>query len=65
MSTCAFCGSQHRMGSNYLAHRLSTLRLRTVKVCERCLDQARDAGYEVAEREPGMANSHVTLARPA
>ena len=53
------------MGSNYLAHRLSTLRLRTVKVCERCLDQARDAGYEVAEREPGMATSHVTLARPA
>jgi len=53
------------MGSNYLAHRLSTLRLRTVKVCERCFDQAREAGYEVAEREPGMGNAHVTLARPA
>jgi hypothetical protein len=45
------------MGRNYLAHRLSTLRLRTVKVCERCLDQARDAGYDVAEREPSFPNA--------
>ena len=54
MSTCAFCGSQHRQGRHFLAHRLSSLRLRTVKVCERCLEQARDAGYQIAEREPGV-----------
>ncbi len=53
MSTCAFCGAQHRLGRHFLAHRLSTLRLRTVKVCERCVEQARDAGYQVAEREAG------------
>jgi hypothetical protein len=52
VSTCAFCGSQHRLGRHFLAHRLSTLRLRTVKVCERCLEQARDAGYQVGDREP-------------
>ena len=52
VSTCAFCGAQHRLGRHFLAHRISTLRLRTVKVCERCIDQARDAGYQVAEREP-------------
>jgi hypothetical protein len=55
MSTCAFCGSQHRLGRHFLAHRVSTLRLRTVKVCERCLEQARDAGYQVAEREAGSS----------
>jgi hypothetical protein len=59
MSTCAFCGSQYRLGRNFLAHRVSTLRLRTVKVCERCLEQARDAGYQVAEREaaPSATNA--------
>jgi hypothetical protein len=62
MSTCAFCGSQHRLGRHFLAHRVSTLRLRTVKVCERCLEQARDAGYQVAEREPGTnAGDSATL----
>ncbi|MBV8339133.1 MAG: hypothetical protein JO343_04215 [Candidatus Eremiobacteraeota bacterium] len=55
MSTCAFCGSQHRLGRHFLAHRISTLRLRTVKVCERCLEQAKDAGYQIAEREPGSS----------
>jgi len=49
------------MGRNFLAHRLSTMRLRTVKVCERCLEQARDAGYQVAEREPAFAASEGTL----
>jgi hypothetical protein len=52
MSTCAFCGTQARFGRHFLAHRISTLRLRTVKVCDRCLEQARDAGYQIAEREP-------------
>jgi hypothetical protein len=52
MSTCAFCGTQRRLGRHFLAHRISTLRLRTVKVCDRCLEQARDAGYQIAEREP-------------
>jgi hypothetical protein len=53
------------MGRNFLAHRLSTLRLRTVKVCERCLDQARDAGYQVAEREPAFQHPEPMLSRPA
>jgi hypothetical protein len=62
MSTCAFCGVQHRFGRHFLAHRVSTLRLRTVKVCERCLEQARDAGYQVAELEPGSKfGDSVTL----
>jgi hypothetical protein len=63
MSTCAFCGLQHRLGRHFLAHRVSTLRLRTVKVCERCLEQARDAGYQVAEREPGAAASAAGFAK--
>jgi hypothetical protein len=57
MSTCAFCGKQSLLGTNFLAHRMTTLRTRTVKVCERCADDARDAGYRVAEREPSMAPS--------
>jgi len=63
VSTCAFCGSQHRLGRHFLAHRISTARLRTVKVCERCLEQARDAGYQVAEREPhsGFGDSAALL----
>jgi hypothetical protein len=61
MSTCAFCGSKHRTGRNFLAHRVSTLRLRTVKVCERCLELARDAGYQVAEREPSAGVDPATL----
>ena len=36
------------------------MRLRTVKVCERCLEQARDAGYQIAEREPA---SNIDAAR--
>jgi len=59
MSTCAFCGSKHRTGRNFLAHRVSTLRLRTVKVCERCTGLARDAGYQVAEREPCASDQAV------
>jgi hypothetical protein len=57
MSTCAFCGTQSLLGAHYLAHRISTLRTRTVKVCERCADEAREAGYRVAEREPSTANA--------
>jgi hypothetical protein len=57
MSTCAFCGTQSLLGAHYLAHRISTLRTRTVKVCERCADEAREAGYRVAEREPSFANA--------
>jgi hypothetical protein len=63
MSTCAFCGTQSLLGSHYLAHRISTLRTRTVKVCERCADEARDAGYRVAEREPSIASA-ITSAAP-
>ena|GEM_PF-2831188 len=54
MSTCAFCGTQSLLGSHYLAHRITTLRTRTVKVCDHCADEARDAGYRVAEREPSI-----------
>jgi hypothetical protein len=57
MSTCAFCGTQSLLGANYLAHRITTLRTRTVKVCERCADEARDAGYRVAEREPSVVRA--------
>ncbi|MDQ6780486.1 MAG: hypothetical protein M3Z37_04950 [Candidatus Eremiobacteraeota bacterium] len=63
MSTCAFCGSKHRIGRHFLAHRASTLRLRTVKVCERCLEFARDAGYQVAEREPSAASDPATFVK--
>lgn len=63
MSTCAFCGSQHRLGAHFLAHRVSTLRLRTVKVCDHCIDQAKDAGYQVAEREPASAIAAPAMGR--
>jgi hypothetical protein len=54
------------MGRNFLAHRVSTLRLRTVKVCERCLEHAKDAGYQIAQREPTFTDSlSNTLQRPA
>jgi len=60
MSTCAFCGTQSTLGAHFLAHRISTLRTRTVKVCEHCADEARDAGYRVAEREPSVVKAVVT-----
>jgi len=60
MSTCAFCGTQSLLGANYLAHRITSLRTRTVKVCERCADEARDAGYRVSEREPSIVNAVVS-----
>lgn len=63
MSTCAFCGTQSLLGAHFLAHRISTLRTRTVKVCEHCADEARDAGYRVAEREPSVASA-ITSAAP-
>ncbi len=63
MSTCAFCGLQHRTGRNFLAHRVTTLRLRTVKVCERCLEQARDAGYQIAEREPSAGSDGANFSK--
>jgi hypothetical protein len=52
------------MGRNFLAHRVSTLRLRTVKVCEKCLEQAKDAGYQIAEREPGFAGFFSGVLQP-
>ena len=57
MSTCAFCGTQSILGAHFLAHRVSTRRTRTVKVCERCADEARDSGYRVAEREPSVISA--------
>jgi hypothetical protein len=51
MSTCAFCGDRHIAGPNYLAHRMTSSRMRTVKVCTGCVHDARDAGYYVTERE--------------
>jgi hypothetical protein len=51
MSTCAFCGEKHLAGSNFLAHRMTTTRIRTVKVCPRCVDEASDAGYYVSAKE--------------
>jgi hypothetical protein len=57
MSTCAFCGTQRPFGHHFLAHRLSTSRLHTVKVCEGCLADARQSGYQIAERESGWASS--------
>jgi hypothetical protein len=60
MSTCAFCGTQSLLGAHFLAHRVSSLRTRTVKVCEHCADEARDAGYRVAEREPSIAKAVVS-----
>jgi hypothetical protein len=62
MSTCAFCGIQSLLGSHYLAHRISTLRTRTVKVCDHCADEARDGGYRVAEREPSTASTMANAA---
>ena len=35
-------------------------RTRTVKVCEHCADEARDAGYRVAEREPSITKAVVS-----
>lgn len=61
MSTCAFCGSQHRQGNHFLAHRLSALRMRTVKVCPNCLERARDDGYQVAELEGAAAASRLPV----
>jgi len=52
MSTCAFCGDRHITGRNYLAYRMTSSRVRTVKVCSTCVDEAQDAGYYVTEREP-------------
>lgn len=63
MSTCAFCGTQRRFGNHFLAHRLSTSRLHTVKVCEACLAEARQSGYQIAERESGWG-SDAGLLRP-
>jgi hypothetical protein len=54
MSTCAFCGDRRPSGRNYLAHRMTPTRVRTVKVCSTCVADAADAGYYVTEREPGM-----------
>jgi hypothetical protein len=64
MSTCAFCGSQHRQGNHFLAHRLSALRMRTVKVCPNCLERARDDGYQVAELEGAPAASRPVSVKP-
>jgi hypothetical protein len=62
MSTCAFCGDRHITGRNYLAHRMTSSRIRTVKVCARCVDEAQDAGYYVTEREVAV---HGPSARPS
>jgi hypothetical protein len=59
MSTCAFCGDRHRRGMNFLAHRISSARVRTVKVCSTCIDDARDAGYYVTQREPLLLDEHA------
>jgi hypothetical protein len=55
MSRCAFCGSQKSLGSHFFAHRYGEQRVETVKVCEHCEPVARQAGYQVAEREPRPA----------
>jgi len=55
MSRCAFCGSQKTLGSHFFAHRYEARRVETVKVCEHCESAARQAGYQVAEREPEPA----------
>ena len=47
-----FLTDRHITGRNYLAHRMTSSRMRTVKVCSRCVNDARDAGYYVTEREP-------------
>lgn len=60
MSTCAFCGDRHRRGQNFLAHRISAARVRTVKVCPACVADARDAGYYVTQREPELREHAAT-----
>jgi hypothetical protein len=45
------------LGNHFLAHRLSALRMRTVKVCPNCTERARDDGYQVAELEGGAGAS--------
>jgi hypothetical protein len=41
---------------------MTTSRIRTVKVCTRCIDDARDAGYYVTQRE---SPSHALGPLPA
>ena len=52
MSTCGFCGDKQVSGRTYLAHRMTSTRIRTVKVCRACVDDARDAGYFVSPGNP-------------
>lgn len=49
MSTCAFCGGRRIGPHRFLAHRMTSARLRTVGVCGDCVDEATDAGYLVTE----------------
>jgi len=64
MSTCAFCGDRHTTGRNYLAYRMTSSRVRTVKCCSTCVDEAQDAGYYVTEREPVGSGSSAPTSPP-
>jgi len=65
MSTCAFCGDRCVAGCDYLAYRMTSSRIRTVKVCSHCVAEAQDAGYYVTEREPAGRRSHAAAVLPA
>jgi hypothetical protein len=38
---------------------MTSSRVRTVKVCSRCVNEAQDAGYYVTEREPAMLSARA------